>query len=162
MPFAQTVAKQTLGSAALRAKEHYVSGAEGGKHGSRTGKGWTPARVVGSAAELPSRETGRPARALGPVRALSRDRYEYFHTGRTGSTPGCGPTRWMRPAREAFETRRYAISFFGDRIRNRLGLQRVWGFRISRSSGEKDALASLGQATVVLDGQDFSGHKTSQ
>lgn len=45
--------------------------------------------------------------------------------------------------REALKTRLYAIEFFGDRIRSRLGLKRIWDFAISRASGSVEGLAGV-------------------
>ena len=40
-----------------------------------------------------------------------------------------------RALEEMYKTRLYVIEFFGDRIRSRLGMQRIWNFHIEGSKG---------------------------
>ncbi|HVF90380.1 MAG TPA: hypothetical protein VNH22_09950 [Blastocatellia bacterium] len=40
-----------------------------------------------------------------------------------------------RALEEMYKTRLYVIEFFGDRIRSRLGMQRIWNFHIEGSTG---------------------------
>jgi hypothetical protein len=44
---------------------------------------------------------------------------------------------------QMYKTRLYVIEFFGDRIRSRLGMQRIWNFQISGSTGIADGLPEV-------------------
>ena len=44
---------------------------------------------------------------------------------------------------QMYKTRLYVIEFFGDHIRSRLGMQRIWNFQIRGSTGIADGLPEV-------------------
>ena len=70
------------------------------------------------------------------------DFFEYFHARSLWLKDQIANT--ADPAQiQMYKTRLYAIEFFGDRIRSRLGMQRLWNFQIKGSSGVATGLPEV-------------------